>query len=235
MRAFADGKPIEFLRREDSDGLWRRTESPKWDWVTFDYRVAPEPEQPVPTNAPREWYAFLYPDGHLGMDAITEHGVPINGVREIRVREVTGPTGPEVPVKDLLEQIEKLRNMTSYLTPLYKAAGLPEDHPFEAAVSAVLNMIDRRDASIESLNDAIAEQKEEIRKLVSAGCATFEKQKEPEAAEKAGTIPGETGPTTRFLFARGGAVLRFEASKDSEPEDCEFVMRAARQYLNTLL
>lgn len=42
MIAHAEGKRIEWRKREDADDWWSDTEIPRWDWCKLEYRVAPE-------------------------------------------------------------------------------------------------------------------------------------------------------------------------------------------------
>ena len=49
MRAFFEGKSIQFKNRkkEDGDG-WENTKRPTWSWDLFDYRIKPdEPKKPM--------------------------------------------------------------------------------------------------------------------------------------------------------------------------------------------
>ena len=42
MQAFDEGKPIEFKTVSQDDTYWRIIENPKWDWLSWDYRVKPQ-------------------------------------------------------------------------------------------------------------------------------------------------------------------------------------------------
>lgn len=43
MRAFAEGKPVEFRAKlGNEDRAWKTASAPSWDWDTFDYRVKPD-------------------------------------------------------------------------------------------------------------------------------------------------------------------------------------------------
>ena len=47
MQAFKGGKAIQFRDRGNSstDVIWEAAPRPSWDWVTFEYRVKPEPRK----------------------------------------------------------------------------------------------------------------------------------------------------------------------------------------------
>lgn len=48
MQGAADGKKVESSRYPAGiDGpIWRHSPEPSWDWVNYDYRIAPEPPKP---------------------------------------------------------------------------------------------------------------------------------------------------------------------------------------------
>lgn len=43
MRAFEDGKKIQFRSRSHTESPWTNPIEPVWSWDTDDYRIAPEP------------------------------------------------------------------------------------------------------------------------------------------------------------------------------------------------
>lgn len=51
MQGYEDGKEIEYKRKCDKD--WNLCGIPLWDWLTFDYRIKPEPQY-VPYDSVEE-------------------------------------------------------------------------------------------------------------------------------------------------------------------------------------
>lgn len=77
MLAFADGKKIEWYDRHCHK--WIAVDAAKWDWLSCDYRVAPEP-----------WTAkiWVHSDGGI-LDGADENWKPrAPGWRFITVKEV---------------------------------------------------------------------------------------------------------------------------------------------------
>lgn len=44
MKAYKEGKPIEFRGKAPGYQTWKAADEPIWDWDSLDYRVKPEPE-----------------------------------------------------------------------------------------------------------------------------------------------------------------------------------------------
>jgi hypothetical protein len=57
MVAFSEGKVVECRRVGSSSSTWGTTSTPSWDWITYEYRVAP-PE-------PRTLWAISRSDGTI--------------------------------------------------------------------------------------------------------------------------------------------------------------------------
>lgn len=43
MKAFIEGKKIEYVSVIANEKIWNLTENPLWNWAIKDYRVKPEP------------------------------------------------------------------------------------------------------------------------------------------------------------------------------------------------
>lgn len=92
MQAWLDGKMIEYNPESDSDPRWIVMDTPEFDWISVDYRIA----QPKP----REWWLVSFrdpPNNPLSIYATRGEaeacagvfGHPMNPCCIIHVREVT--------------------------------------------------------------------------------------------------------------------------------------------------
>lgn len=104
MQAFAEGKRIERRVISDGDKPWRAAEEPGWNWIDFDYRIAPHPPEP---RSAREWQAGV---STLTGRIYTWGDDMLSGkerFEKITVREVLPepPQADEVPTKELIPRL----------------------------------------------------------------------------------------------------------------------------------
>ena len=51
MRAYADGKKIEYKGADGTPHIWVENDVPSWNWARYDYRIKPEPKYRPYKNA----------------------------------------------------------------------------------------------------------------------------------------------------------------------------------------
>jgi len=94
MMAFAEGKKI-LCRKYESRGKWEKNPNPLWNWMLFDYKVAPETvkvrlfkSEAEPDFGP---VVFVVPDDPIIGDRHPDW-VPCSDIIEIEVKDV-----PQIP------------------------------------------------------------------------------------------------------------------------------------------
>jgi hypothetical protein len=91
VQAHKDGKPLQMrsnylvgtgcIAQPLGTANWRGCTHPPWDFMNYEYRVAPEPRKP------REWMLFLFSNGRI--ENPIHYGAFIPGdAKRILVREV---------------------------------------------------------------------------------------------------------------------------------------------------
>ena len=83
MKAYADGKEIEYKKREE--GYWTKCDYPIFDWVKYDYRVKQQPSYRPFRDGEECWKEMLnhYPfgwirtnkNGYFCIDIVSSHEI----------------------------------------------------------------------------------------------------------------------------------------------------------------